>query len=159
MYGLSFWLRAFWSETTTWNTNHIKSSYQKTHILIWSRHQVILLESLWNIQRALKHTTNLLVVGWEKFILIKKLDNFFLYKYYPFLKKFTVTRHSIFWCAWESTSKNLPKSQLDVRILMGILFNYCKTKSKFLLVDETYINKGKKIRKEKPKNKLFYKII
>ena len=31
-------------------------------------------------------------------------------------KKFTVTRRYIFWCTWESTSKNLPKSQLDINI-------------------------------------------
>ena len=33
-------------------------------------------------------------------------------------KKITVTSHYVFWCAWESTDKNLPKSQLDVEILI-----------------------------------------
>ena len=34
------------------------------------------------------------------------------------IKKITVASHYIFWCAWESTDKNLPKSQLDVEILI-----------------------------------------
>ena len=35
-------------------------------------------------------------------------------------RKFIFTRHYIyiFWCAWESTSKKLFKSQLDIRILI-----------------------------------------
>ena len=33
-------------------------------------------------------------------------------------REFTVTRHCIFWCAWESISKNLRKSQLDIEILI-----------------------------------------
>ena len=55
-------------------------------------------------------------------------------------------------CAWESTSKNLPKSELDIGILIWILFNYYKTLSKFLLFDETYTNNRKKLKKEKPNN-------
>ena len=35
--------------------------------------------------------------------------------------------HYIFWFAWESTSKNLSRSQLDIGILIWILFNHCKT--------------------------------
>ena len=38
-------------------------------------------------------------------------------------RKFTVTRHYILWRVWESTSKNLLQSQLDIWILIWILFN------------------------------------
>ena len=43
-----------------------------------------------------------------------------------FNKKVTVTKHCIFWCGWESTSKNLSKSQLDIGILNFDII-YCKT--------------------------------
>ena len=42
--------------------------------------------------------------------------------FYPsithFNRKLTVARHYIHWCAWESTSKNLLQSQLDIGILI-----------------------------------------
>ena len=61
-----------------------------------------------------------------------------------FNKKLTVTRHCIFWCTWESTSKNHPKSQLDIGIFILNIIHYSisfKTQSKFFRVVETYINK------------------
>ena len=54
-----------------------------------------------------------------------------------FAKTFTVTRQYVFWCARKSTIKNLPKIQLDIRILI-LNITHCKTWSKFLQVDEIY---------------------
>ena len=49
---------------------------------------------------------------------------FFFYSRITHLnRKFTVTRNYIIWCVWESTSKNLLQSQLDIWILIWILFN------------------------------------
>ena len=44
----------------------------------------------------------------------------YVYMYTHLNRKFIFTRHYIyiFWCAWESTSKKLFKSQLDIRILI-----------------------------------------
>ena len=44
--------------------------------------------------------------------------NFFYSSITHFNRKVMVTRHYIFWCAWESTSKSLLQSQLDIGILI-----------------------------------------
>ena len=60
---------------------------------------------------------------------------------------------------WESTSKNLLQSQLDIGIFICISFN-CRIWRKSLQVDETYINNRKKLKKGKSnKYKSCYKII
>ena len=61
------------------------------------------------------------------------------------------------WCASESTNKNLPKSQLDIGILISNNIQNCEAKGIFLQVDETYINKRKKLKKEKPNNMNYFK--
>ena len=77
-------------------------------------------------------------IQWKSPILAN-LHTFFLKKVFTkvlhiFKKSFTITRPYIFWCAWESTIKDLPKSLLPVGIL---ILNIVQ----FLQVDETYINK------------------
>ena len=54
---------------------------------------------------------------------IDQIRIFFLYKYYIFLNQNYSHQALYFECTWESTNKNLPKSQTDMVILNRI--NYC----------------------------------
>ena len=66
--------------------------------------------------------------------------NFFIFKYYTFQQKnLQSTWDCIFWCVWEPTSKNLPKSKLDRGIL--IFHTIYLLQERFLPADVTYINK------------------